>query len=225
VTTLPLKPDQPTLVKMGILAAYMLFPEDRDAALRRRCIQMFQTDYLVESIQSGGSLKPSEMVQALISARDGFSQTEFQKVFNELKSVGYSAGMHLYNSTMAANRGEKRAKADSLKKLYTAKTGRSATNSKHPNREWERYRPASTLWAAHICIYEEPKVFPCERSDVDKLIHYADAFRRAAETIKTSNGKPILEPGDAFRVPEEMAGHLTMEIVPNTSRPKSEVYP
>jgi hypothetical protein len=94
---------------------------------------------------------------------------------------------------------------DKLRKLFARQKG---DNSKFVNSIWQKYRPVSHLWAAHITLAgsNSKYAFPCELKDVIEFLWVSEEWRQRGEATKSAPKAPstILIPGKCVRTPEAM---------------------
>jgi hypothetical protein len=216
---LPLKPDvakSPNSLHLGIVAAFMIFPDDEKT--RNRAIELAQAQHYFEQFQNG--MFPKERIGGLIKlALRAISLDDLEEISNEPHNHGYGAGMILYNALLKNQRGESAPKTKALKEVAAAllqgrgnlKLEQAARTSSHPNKIiWETFKPVASFWAAQIMMgAENANEFPCDRADLPLFLKWSDEFFRIGTTTKIPHRiDTMLDGAKCWRLPDDVVASL-----------------
>jgi hypothetical protein len=204
----------PTLFHLGLLWAYMVFPDDPQ--MRERAIKLAATEHAA-ALMEAGQLSPEKIKNLVRVAIDVISPSDLEDQSIQRRQRGLSAGIILYNSCLRARRGDravlKRAKDEIDGVLGKQKSG----TSRHVDKVvWKDFQPVAPFWAAFSWFEENMTVdeLPCNRIDLPQFLKMSEEFRELGENTKPFKSPSILPPGECYRLSADViallpAGTLT----------------
>jgi hypothetical protein len=218
---LPLKPDvaqSPNSLHLGIVAAYMTFPDDEKN--RNRAIERSRAHHYFEQFEAG--MFPADKTGALIAlALRSISIDDLNEISKEPHSRGYAAGMVLYNALLKNERGEAAPKTTALNEVAAAllqsrgnlKSDQATRTSSQPNKIiWESFRSVASFWAAMIMMGgddEKTREFPCDRADLPTFLKWSEEFLRIGTTTKLPHrSEMMLDHTKCWRLPDDVVTSL-----------------
>jgi hypothetical protein len=194
----------PIRLDLAVIETWMLWPENNQARERGRALQTSIT----ECIKTVLPVLPDDMVRAFIPvAAAAPALADIHKVICKKIEYGLVAGEILLGTLKSI--GQNPAEA-SMKEVKQRIAGYkiAGMGEKNIQRQWEKYRKVSHLWAAYLYNgnTEDDWAFPCRVDQLREFAEAADWFRRAGESMRTMQHpkEAILERDECLCFPPEI---------------------
>jgi hypothetical protein len=194
----------PIRLDLAVIEAWMLWPENDQAHERSQALQTNISECIKIVLPS----LPDDMVRAFIPVTaDAPRLADIHKVICKKIQYGLVAGKILLGTLKSISQSPAQASMKEVKKRIAAYK-LAGMGEKNIQRQWEKYRRVSHLWAAylHNGIAENDLAFPCRVDQLRDFAEAADWFRRAGETMRTMQHpkEAILERDECLLFPPEM---------------------
>jgi len=212
---LPLRgADLNTLKSVGILAAWMLFPEDearRNKIIARYCTQDFL--FRMESLPPESTLRfnPAQLTEVLAIALDAANKHDVEEWHTEREPTGCDIGAVAWLAIQGIILGNPTAIADATEKVERIRRGGKVSTSSDLKNKRTLFKPVTALWAAYIETFDpdDPGLFPCQPNAVVPFLTIAEGFRRLGESARAKRqGDPIIPIGTSVQLPGDVLGVL-----------------
>jgi hypothetical protein len=194
----------PSRLHLAIIESWMLWPNDETKRLGAYTSAVVAFG---QELKRKGKLDHSTLPELFDLAADATPLNQMAGLVEDPYRDGLMAGNILIVALAGGDEGNRRKLGDIYKKLRESFARQKGDNSSFVNSIWQKYRPVSHLWAAHIQITESDQrpVFPCELRDVIEFLWLSEEWRQRGETTKSAPKAPtILEPGECVRIPDTM---------------------
>lgn len=190
--------DNPTRLHLALIEGFMIWPGNETA--RDNAIKAAAVEYAAPHVRD---MEPEHIDAFAEIAMGAFPLAHMQESAKTSFQRGAIAGMVLRECVGRLSLGQE----VKLAAVFDSVSRGGISKKVFDNEAWPNFRPVAHFWASWIDLYAGGGLapFPCTVCDLRAFLETAEAYRSLAEASRTKQSpKPILAPGEAFRLPPEL---------------------